>query len=166
MNKSKNNIFYVNGDLLQQKVDIICHQTNCIGVMGGGIALSIKKKYPNVYQEYHNFCMKYKENHSKLLGICQIVKTGGKKPFFIANLFGEDVPSANSIDTNYSALKNAMLSLKERILSISKDTPITIGFPYKIGCGLAGGDWTIVEKIIYDVFDGIKNITVVIVKLS
>lgn len=29
-----------------------------------------------------------------------------------------------------------------------------IGFPYKIGCGLAGGDWDVVSAIIEREFEG------------
>lgn len=32
----------VNGDLLQSNLPLIAHQTNCLGVMGAGIARSIK----------------------------------------------------------------------------------------------------------------------------
>lgn len=29
-----------------------------------------------------------------------------------------------------------------------------IGFPYKIGCGLAGGDWNIISQILEEEFAG------------
>lgn len=32
----------VNGDLLQSNLPLIAHQTNCLGVMGAGIAKAIK----------------------------------------------------------------------------------------------------------------------------
>ena len=40
------------GDLLDAHVDIIFHVTNCMGVMGAGIAKSIKNKWPKVFTEY------------------------------------------------------------------------------------------------------------------
>lgn len=44
-------IYNIVGDLLKQdKVDIICHQTNCKGVMGAGIAFQIKRAYPEVFK--------------------------------------------------------------------------------------------------------------------
>ena len=39
------------GDLLDARVDMIFHVTNCMGVMGGGIAKSIKNKWPKVFTE-------------------------------------------------------------------------------------------------------------------
>ena len=33
----------INGNIFDGNEDIICHQTNCLGIMGGGIALQVKK---------------------------------------------------------------------------------------------------------------------------
>lgn len=35
---------------------IICHQVNCKGVMGGGLAKQIRDVYPNVYYIYKRKC--------------------------------------------------------------------------------------------------------------
>jgi O-acetyl-ADP-ribose deacetylase (regulator of RNase III) len=37
-------ISIIEGDLLDQKADVITHQVNCLGVMGAGVALQIKNK--------------------------------------------------------------------------------------------------------------------------
>ena len=37
-------MIYVKGNLLESPVQIIAHQVNCLGIMGGGIALQIKNK--------------------------------------------------------------------------------------------------------------------------
>lgn len=42
----------VDGNILETSEDIICHQVNCKGVMGAGLAKQIKSKYLNVYKEY------------------------------------------------------------------------------------------------------------------
>ncbi|WP_223260709.1 hypothetical protein [Bacillus sp. LNXM65] len=38
----------VDGNILEASEDIICHQVNCKGVMGAGLAKQIKSKYPNI----------------------------------------------------------------------------------------------------------------------
>lgn len=54
-------IYNIVGDLLKQdKVDIICHQTNCKGVMGAGIAFQIKRTYPEVFKSTKSFVMNMK----------------------------------------------------------------------------------------------------------
>ena len=42
------------GDLLRQPVDIVAHQTNCMGNMGAGVALTIKKQLltSDAYEKY------------------------------------------------------------------------------------------------------------------
>ena len=51
------------------------------------------------------------------------------------------------VNTDY----NAFRSCCEELRTVALKHQI-IGFPYKIGCGLAGGDWNIVESIINEVF--------------
>ena len=46
---------YYNGDLLESGCDYICHQVNCQGVMGSGIAKSIREKWPVVFEKYKVF---------------------------------------------------------------------------------------------------------------
>ena len=41
-------LIYVKGNLLDKQWDIFCHQVNCKGVMGSGIAKQIAEKYPEV----------------------------------------------------------------------------------------------------------------------
>ena len=59
---------YVNGDIFDTDCDIIVHQTNCQGVMGHGIALQVKEKYPSVYERYKACCEQAedKEDLSKM----------------------------------------------------------------------------------------------------
>ena len=45
-------ISYHEGDLLKSNCDVICHQVNLQGVMGGGLALQIARKFPQVEHEY------------------------------------------------------------------------------------------------------------------
>ena len=52
------------GSLLEADADIICHQVNCQGAMGAGVAKQIADKWPNVKKEYVKFCnsKKLKQN--------------------------------------------------------------------------------------------------------
>lgn len=42
----------VQGNILDAPENIIVHQVNCKGVMGAGLALQIKSKYPKAFTEY------------------------------------------------------------------------------------------------------------------
>lgn len=156
----------VNGDLLKADLPIIAHQTNCLGVMGAGIAKSIKYKWSIVYMQYVNYCKSF--NYSKdLLGKCQVCLTGTKPINLVANLFGEysfteAVTSYENRHTDYDALKNALLDLKAfcKTEGLAK-----VGIPYKLGCGLAGGDWDgVVYPMLQEIFND-NTITLYIYKL-
>jgi hypothetical protein len=50
-------IHLTHGDLLKQNdVDAIVNTVNCVGVMGRGIALQFKNKWPDNFTQYHAAC--------------------------------------------------------------------------------------------------------------
>ena len=156
----------INHDLLALDCDVICHQVNCQSVMGSGIAKQIKTKYPNVYTEYLEYCKDKKPKN--LLGRCQLVEIDNDK--YCANLFGQLYYGYDGqVFTDYSAMLCCFMNLKDIcnyfIQESKKFKTITIGIPYKIGCGLGGGDWNKVFKIISDVFNADENIIVKICKI-
>lgn len=44
------------GDITKAKENIIGHQVNCKGVMGSGVALDLRNKYPAIFDPYKNNC--------------------------------------------------------------------------------------------------------------
>lgn len=128
------------------KADVICHQVNCMGKFGSGCALSIKNKYPEVYREYAKAC----ETNDKrsLLGKCLICKKndGG----FVANIFGQYKYGRDGKQyTEYRKLESGLIELRD----FMRDNGLkSVAFPYKIGCGLGGGNWEIVSGVIEDIF--------------
>lgn len=49
-------ITFVEGNLFDSKAQTIVNPVNCVGVMGKGIALEFKKRYPLMYEEYKEHC--------------------------------------------------------------------------------------------------------------
>ena len=131
------------GDLIvDSKVGVICHQTNCQAVMGRGIAKQIHKCYPRVYEEYVKFCQAKRAKGVSPLGSCQLVYVDEMHTRIVANLFGQEYYGTNRRQTDYGALRKALHSLAtNRFLLENK---YTLGFPYLIGCALGGGDWNVV----------------------
>jgi O-acetyl-ADP-ribose deacetylase (regulator of RNase III) len=50
-------------DILNCKEFVIVHQVNTLGIMGGGLALLIKNRYPSTYQRYKEICEKYPSDY-------------------------------------------------------------------------------------------------------
>lgn len=132
-------------NLLETECDIIAHQTNCIGLMGAGVAKQIKDKLlePADYNAYRKLCA---QNGATLLGSIQCLPAKNGK--IIANLFGENIPTGKGLDTDYVALRRAMMELKV----VAEKNNMSIAMPGYMGCGLAGGDWEIVFEMIYTIF--------------
>ena len=56
----------VNGNILEATEDIICHQVNCQGVMGSGLAKQIRSKWPSVFADYKTTAIDAMRNTSVL----------------------------------------------------------------------------------------------------
>lgn len=44
------------GDILESKAQTVVNTVNCVGVMGKGIALEFKKRFPEMYKDYERRC--------------------------------------------------------------------------------------------------------------
>jgi len=137
---------------------ILFHQVNCQGVMGGGIAYALARKFPGLEKAYRVFI---KENcayeYSNDGWLTKEYKTGsmlGKIHLFkacddlyIANVFGQNDVSSRSRQTSYDATVEAF-EVMEKALQEEALKGLPLYFPYKMGCGLGGGNWQIYSAII------------------
>lgn len=128
----------IKSDLLAIESGIISHQVNCQGVMGAGLALKLKAKYPICFESYSKYC---KAGQFKL-GMVQFCRVNSN--LFICNLAGQDGYGGGNRQTDYQALESCLTKLYAKSLELG----LTPYLPYKLGCGLAGGDWAIVSKLI------------------
>jgi len=44
------------GDILQSKAQTLINTVNCVGIMGKGIALEFKKRFPEMFEDYAQRC--------------------------------------------------------------------------------------------------------------
>jgi O-acetyl-ADP-ribose deacetylase (regulator of RNase III) len=49
-------LVFVKGDMFADRYDIRVNTINCVGVMGSGIALAFKVRYPKMFCAYKNAC--------------------------------------------------------------------------------------------------------------
>lgn len=149
------NIDYRKGNLLDVKSGVIAHGVNCQGVMGSGVALAIRQKWPNVYDAYRSK-VKTETNEypsSCLLGSVQYVTTFpdyvGLETFpVVANCFTQDSFGRDKRHVDYEAVAKCFNSLSFRVRLYGH-----LNIP-KIGAGLGGGDWNVIESIIKSEYKG------------
>lgn len=129
----------ITGDLLDITEGYIGHQVNTYGVFNAGLAKQIRLKYPAVYEAY------IQKNRAEgwQLGDVQVVKLKEPEGLSICNIAGQSTYGRTGLHTNYAALEEGL-----RKLNKYSEAGLQVYLPYKIGCGLAGGDWTIVSEII------------------
>lgn len=162
---------YMNGNLLESGCDYICHQVNCQGKMGSGIAKQIRDKWPIVYDKY---IAKFKEMEQKIIEMCgcwerqmdtsevllgdvQFVYVDENK--IIVNMFSQQYYGYDGQRyTSYDAFVNCLEKIRDEV---PKDK--RIGFPYNIGCDRGGANWNIISAMIEEI---LKDHTVEIWKLG
>jgi O-acetyl-ADP-ribose deacetylase (regulator of RNase III) len=146
----------VDGDLIdlamKGEFDVIIHGANCHHIMGAGIAGQIAKVFPEAYEADK----KTELGPSKLgdYSLARIVDKEQDLDITIINAYTQNLPGRN---LDYGALEEAL----NKIDNIYNEEvgKVRIGIP-EIGCGIAGGEWEEVKKIIENAFVG-HDITVV-----
>lgn len=134
------------GNILDITSGIICHQVNHRGVANAGLAKQIRKKYPSFMDDYLSLCRRRSFEHIKQNGTVSFYQA--TPTLCIASIFGQDGFGTDKVYTDYYALKFGLQTVMRRS-AFSKEN---VFIPHGIGCGLAGGDWTLVTGIIEDVF--------------
>lgn len=133
----------IKGNIFNTTVKYIMHQVNAQGVMGAGIAKAIKDdiSYED-FMEYREFC---RINNKNALGAVLITDSVSNPNRRYLNVIGQQYygRNPNIVYTDYNALKSAFLKIAE---SLPEGTEIAI--PYRMGAGLANGDWQVIKNLI------------------
>lgn len=129
-------IKYITDDIIKSKEKYIVHQTNCVTTYGKGLSELIFTKYP-----YADIYTKRKDKNTTDTPGKIIIRGNGTSERYIINLMGQYYPGkpTKELDT-YKSRKKWFKDCLDDLLKIDKLE--SIAFPYKIGCGLAGGVWS------------------------
>lgn len=129
------------GDLLQSSCTVIAHQANCFGVMGAGIAKQIAEKYPEVLRADREFPIAV--GSRERLGRFSVAEVHdpavGRRLVF--NLYGQYRFGRGKRHTEVKQLESAVRNMMEYLQDNEDPAWVRVGLPYRIGAGLAGGDW-------------------------
>ena len=138
-------------DIFDAPIDILVQSCNCFNTFGGGIARFIRDEYPEAYEAD---CKTKKGDRSKLgtYSSCRTKSHPERRIQFIVNLYGQYNMSTKQRETSYDALADGLTKLRDNLIEKQMDH-LTVGVPWKLGSGLGGGDFRIVEAIIRSVFE-------------
>jgi O-acetyl-ADP-ribose deacetylase (regulator of RNase III) len=161
-------IKYLKGDAtnpIDNKTKVIVHICNDVGGWGKGFVMAISKRWKLPEVEYRNwFKNKEVENTEtvKFMRLESRDKYSNEKQFELGNVqfikATEDIWVANMLaQRDIKANKDGLPPIRysfvseslERVRQFAKTHNASIHMP-RIGCGLAGGQWTEIEEIIND----------------
>ena len=138
----------VHGNMFDCQADALVNTVNCVGVMGAGVALQFKNRYPDMFQDYVRRCRG------------GLVRPGQPYEWRGQDLFGPtpiiiNFPTKDNWrhPSEYEWVSSGLAWLREYLL----DSPgVSIAIP-AVGCGLGGLDWSVVLKIIQDALGDLPN---------
>jgi O-acetyl-ADP-ribose deacetylase (regulator of RNase III) len=147
----------VQGDLFDTSegvFDALAQGVNCQGLMGAGIAVPFKNKWPAMYEDYKRRCAQYGDALGGLVHIWrpyfdselidgEVTYTDGPD---IYNLFSQVMPGRNG---DYRLLQQAAISM---VFDAEEQEHDNVGLPW-IGCGIAGLERHNVHNIFTRIFD-------------
>jgi O-acetyl-ADP-ribose deacetylase (regulator of RNase III) len=156
-----NRIEYRKGDLFSYVPGyhtILAHGVNCQGVMGSGVAKTFKEKYPRAFDDYLHFLKGYKDNYS-YAPLGEVCFTDGWPNLTLASMFtpefyGKDGKKYMSYEAFFNSFRRVADHFEES----------TIVMP-KIGAGLGGGDWDIIEGLINIILETRPKVNVIVFEL-
>ena len=129
----------IKGDIFETAADIRINTVNCVGVMGAGVALAFKNKYPEMFRDYKIDCKagKVKPGHlhvwNNLLGDW-IINFPTKRHW-------REPSRYEDIEAGLKALRNYLIE------QTKKHKNLRIALP-ALGCGHGGLDWKRVSHMI------------------
>jgi O-acetyl-ADP-ribose deacetylase (regulator of RNase III)/uncharacterized protein YwgA len=127
------------GDLFRSDAQTLINTVNCVGVMGKGIALQFKQRYPAMFDDYQSRC------NRKLVKLGEPFIYKGLTPPWIINF---PTKLHWKMPSSLSAIKDGLVYLTEHLSEWGVES---ISSP-PLGCGLGQLDWRSVGPVLYQGF--------------
>lgn len=149
------------GDLLKADVEALVNTVNCVGVMGRGIALQFKLKYPENFKHYAKACKRGELRPGKLFIFDRgrLLKTGGAPPDGPRFIINFPTKRHWREKSRLSYIRDGMAALVDEVHARGIRS---IAIP-PLGCGNGGLDWKEVRTIIESAMEeGAPNVKVLL----
>ncbi len=127
-------ITYVSGDIFKSKMQTITNAVNCVGVMGKGLALEFRRRFPAMYADYAARCrrkeLRIGAPYVWTDGAVSILNFPTKLHWRQPSALGDVERGLAYLAAHYGAMGIASLALPA------------------LGCGLGGLPWGAVKALI------------------
>ncbi len=143
---------FTRGNLLEARVEAVVNTVNTVGVMGKGIALMFKERFPENYKAYAAACSAGDVRVGRMF-VAAGVELGG--PRWIINFpTKKDWRHPSKLEWVTSGL----LALKE-VIQAKQIKSIAIP---PLGCGNGGLDWAVVRPLIENAMADLQGVEVIV----
>ena len=138
------------GDLLKENSEAIVNTVNCVGVMGKGIALQFKQRWPQNFKDYEAACKRDEIKPGKMF-----IHDLGEwaKPRFIINF------PTKAHWRGDSKIEYIESGLRDLVSQVKRLNIKSIALP-PLGCGNGGLDWDDVKRLIFAAFRDYPDVEV------
>ena len=126
-------IRYIEGDIFKSPAQVIVNTVNTVGVMGKGIALEFKKRYPDMFQAYRDICDRRK------------LKTGTLMLYYEPDHWVLLFPTKENW-RNPSRMEYIEAGLAKFCRTYAEKGITSVAFP-KLGCGNGELNWSDVQPV-------------------
>ena len=140
-------ITYIQGDATQPQGEgpkIIAHVCNDIGRWGKGFVVALSRRSRKPEQAFNDWFAR-RDNNDYGLGAVQFVPI--EPQLWVANMIGQHKIKVKGDDgtapVRYEAIEAALAKVGDKALELGA----SVHMP-RIGCGLAGGQWELIEPLI------------------
>ncbi len=142
---------FVRGDILEAQTEALVNTVNTVGVMGKGVALAFKRRFPDNYEFYRQAC----EGGEVEIGRRLVFETGRLQPRYIINF-----PTKRHWRER-SKLVYIEQGLRDLVRKVRDLGIRSIAVP-ALGCGNGGLDWAQVRTLIAEAFQPLKDVEVLV----
>jgi O-acetyl-ADP-ribose deacetylase (regulator of RNase III) len=133
-------IHYTSGDIFSRTTHALVNPVNTVGVMGKGLALAFKKKYPHNFNCYQEACQ------MKKLDVGQILVVEDQDLFGPRTIVNFPTKRDWKNPSEYAYIESGLRELAAWLDHSRKEIQ-SIAIP-ALGCGLGGLEWIKVKKMI------------------
>ena len=121
---------------------VIAHVCNDVGGWGRGFVLAISTRWPEPERAYREW-FRNRPSNGFALGAVQLVSI--TPDLWVANIIGQDgiLATSEGPPVRYSAIEAGLSELAYEAGAMDAGVHMP-----RIGCGLAGGEWCVIEAII------------------
>ena len=135
--RNSKEVRFSQGDIFIQGTQAIVNPVNCVGVMGRGLALEFKKRFPDAFKAYHQACTQDLVRPGRMF----VYNTGAAQPRWIVHF-----PTKRHW-RDQSLISDIDAGLRDLAATIERHNIASIAIP-PIGAGLGGLDWGDVRALI------------------